>query len=372
MKLSHLKVGLLCLSGLVASSASAELVSEATIGSGYRSNLFNDSSLTGDTYGSVRMDMKYYPSASAQLAAGAEYDVYAEHDDLSSIAGDISVTVIPTPATSRFSLSLEGGAAARNFGPLYKAYDQVGTSVGANIGYRLAGWAYLQSSGSHLSTAYTNSDYGSNRGVALATGINLTVLGSNSVALTAEYSRRSFDQPPSIQTGPGHNQSIEQNNSETFEVTGFLVRYSRPLGMRTGLNLSVGRRQLHVANDYTVLGYTIDYLSPWADLWDGTSVSAGLKHFFPRQITTELSFAYFVKTFVDVIELSETTDETYWRDTRDDQLTALSLSVSRPVTLKNGKLLTPVLRVGYRRNQSSIGYFDYEDLSAWFSMKIAL
>lgn len=372
MKLSHLRIALLCFSSLLAANLKAELVSEATFGSGYRSNLFNDSSLTGDTYGSARMDLKYYPSASAQLAAGAQYDVYAEHDDLSSINGDVSVTVIPTPATSRFALSLAGSAAARYFGPLYKAYDQVGTSVGANLGYRLARWAYLQSSGSHLSTVYTNSDYGSNRGIALAAGINFTVPGSNSLALTGEYSRRSFDQPPSVQQSAGHNQAIVQDNSETFEVTGVLLRFSRPLGERTGVNLSVGRRQLHVNNDYTVYGYTIDYLSPWADLWDGTSFSVGVKHFFPKQITTELSFAYFDKTFVDVIELAETTDEILWRDGRDDQLTALSLSASRPVTLKDGKLLIPVIRVGYRKNRSSIGYFDYEDLSASFSMKIAL
>ena len=130
--------------------------------------------------------------------------------------------------------------------------------------------------------------------------------------------------------------------------------------------------RLHLDNDYTVLGYTIDYLSPWADLWEGISFSGGLKHFFPRQIMAELSVAYYGKSFVDVVELGEVSSETYWRDARGDQLTTLSLSISRPVSMQNGKILTPSLYLGYRKNQSSSGFFDYDDIMASISLKITL
>ncbi len=372
MKLSIPKVVLILAAILIASNLSAEVVTEATVGGGYQSNLFNDSNSTGDKYASIGMGMKYYPSGSTQLAAGAQYSTFTNYGDLSNLTGDLSVTIIATPETSPFTLALTGSMAARKFGTLYKLYDQVGGMAGANFSYRITRWAYLQSSVSYLNNNYTNSDFGSNRGVDIATGVNLTVLGSNSIALKMDYSRRSFDQPTLIQTGSNNSSTKSQSTAEIFDITGVLLRYSRPLGERTGLNLSIGHRQLHVDNDYTVLGYTIDYLSPWTNLWEGMNYSGGLKHIFPKQITAELSCAYFDKSFIDVIELGEVTSETYWRDTRDDQLTTLSFSISKAVSLQNGKQLTPSIYFGYRKNQSSTGFFNYEDLSASISLKIGL
>ena len=363
---------LFALSGLAASDVNAEVVTETTIGSGYQGNLFNDSNSTGDTYASAGIVLKYYPSASTRFAAGAQYSAFASYGDLSNLTGDLSVTVVPTPEGSSLSLALAGAVAVRRFGTLYELYDQVGTTASADISYRLTRWVYLQSSVSYLNTSYTNSDFGSNRSIDIATGVNLTVLGSNSLTLRADYSRRLFDQPTLIQEGAGYTLAVGQDNSETFEITGIRLRYSRPLGERTGMNLSVGNRQLHVGNDYAVLGYSVDYLSPWADLWEGSNLSSSVKHFFPNQLTTELSFAYYDKSFVDVIEFAESTGGTFWRDDRNDQLTTLSLSISRPVLLQDRKLFTPTIHLGYRQNHSSTEYFDYEDIWASISLRVAL
>jgi len=363
---------LFIVSGLAALDVNADVVTETTIGSGYQGNLFNDSNSTGDTYASAGIVLKYYPSSSTRFAAGAQYNAFASYGDLSNLTGDLSVTIIPTPEGSPLSLALAGAVTVRRFGTLYELYDQAGTKIGADISYRLRRWAYLQSSVSYLNTSYTNSDFGSNRGIDIATGVNLTVLGSNSLALRAEYSRRSFDQPKLILEGAGSTLAVGQDNSETFEITGILLRYSRPLGERTGMNLSIGSRQLHVRSGYAVLGYSVDYLSPWADLWEGPSLSGSVKHFFPDQFTTELSFGYYDKSFVDVIEFAESSGETFWRDDRNDQLTTLSLSISRPVLFQDRKLFTPTINLGYRQNHSSTEYFDYEDVWASISLRVAL
>jgi hypothetical protein len=372
MKLSISIAVLFVVSGLAASDVNAEVVTETTIGSGYQGNLFNDSNSTGDTYASAGIVLKYYPSTSTRFAAGAQYNAFASYRDLSNLIGDLSVTIIPTPEGSPLSLALAGAITVRRFGTLYELYDQAGTTVNADISYRLMRWAYLQSSVSYLNTYYTNSDFGSNRSIDITTGVNLTVLGSNSLALRAEYSRRSFDQPTLTQEGAGYALENGQDNSETFEIAGILLRYSRPLGERTGMNLSVGHRQLQVGNDYAVLGYSVDYLSPWADLWEGQYLSGSVKHFFPNQFTTELSFAYFDKSFVDVIEVVESSGETFWRDDRNDDLTTLSLSISRPVLIQEDRLFTPTIHLGYRQNQSSTEYFDYEDVWASISLRVSL
>jgi hypothetical protein len=172
-----------------------------------------------------------------------------------------------------------------------------------------------------------------------------------------------------LQDSAGFAISSGQDKSETFDVTGILLRYSRPLGERTGVSFSFGHRLLHVDNGYTVFGYTVDYLSPWADLWEGPSFSSSVKHFFPNQLTTELSLAYYDKDFVDVVEVSDVTSETYWQNAREDQLTTLSLIISKPISLQSGKMIIPSLFIGYRNNQSSTGFFDHGDIQASLSLK---
>ncbi len=372
MKTQILRTALVVFILICTSNLRAELITEAVAGSGYQSNLFNDSNSTGDTYASIGIGLKYYPSNSTEFKVGGAYNAFADNKDLSNFTGDLSFTIIPTPESSPFSVALKGGLAVRKFGVQYNLYNQVGVAVGADIGYRLTQKIYLQSSAEYLNNSYSKSDFGSNRGFDVTTGFNLSFLGSNSLALSFDYSHRSLDQPSLVQDGEVNSIIESSSQSDAFELTGMQLRYSRPLGERTGLKFSFGHRRLHVDNNYAVLGYTIDYLSPWSDLWEGSSLSAGLKQIFPHQIIANLSFAYFDKSYVDVIEFGDTDIESYWIDTRDDQLSTLSLSISRPVLLPSGKQLTPTLYLGYRNNQSSIEFFDYEDIQASFTLTMRL
>lgn len=372
MKLSFLKIAILGLLVLSLSSARAELVTETSVGSGYQGNLFNDSNSIGDAYASAGLLLKYYPSSAIQIAAGARYNGFARYDDLSNFTGDLSLTIIPTKATSPFSVSFSGSLSTRSFGLLYELYDQNGAAANMNLGYRLAPWLYWQSSVSYLNTSYQNSDYGSSRAVDVGSGFNVSFLGSNSIALKFDYSKRLLDQPILIEGDTSFIIADNQSESETFEVTGLTLRYSRPLGEKTGMNLSVGHRKLHVNQDYAVLGYTIDYLSPWSELWEGESFSSGLKHIFSNQIIGEFSFAYYDKNYVDVIELVETSDETYWREVRIDQLTTLSAAFSKSFSMPENKQLTPSMSISYRNNSSTSDYFDYNNLQLSFSLKMRM
>ncbi|MBU0984264.1 MAG: hypothetical protein KKA42_10375 [candidate division Zixibacteria bacterium] len=350
----------------------AGVVAEAIAGGGYQENLFNDSSSIGDKYASFGTNVKYYPSSSVQLAGAAQYNAYATYGDLSNLAAEASATVIPTPASSALTLALRGRLALRKFGAGYQLYDQLGSTAGANLSYRLTSRLHLQSSTSYGWSSYTNADYGSSRNIDASAGIHATLPGANAVAVRFDFARQTFDQPKSTEEGNGHVHLADEKNAETFDVTGLLVRFSRPLSARTGINLSYGQRQLHVDNDLTVLSYTIDYLSPWADLWEGISLSGTIKHFFPGQWITEFSAAYFDKDFVDVAEPDDDTGDTYWQDSRRDKLTALSLTVSKPVTMSNSRTITPSLSLGYRNNQSSSAFFNYEDVRGSFSVKFTL
>lgn len=362
--------GLILLATGVGRSVTAEVVTEAFLGSAYQDNIFSDSNSTGDVYTSFGLGMKYYPSAAAQITAAGRYNAFADHGDLSNMNGDLSVMVIPTSETSRLSLSLVGGLSLRDFGEQYELYNRTEATVGADLTYRLTPSVRLLTALSWLSNSYENSDYGSHESVDAAAGINLTVAGRNSLALRVDYSNRTYDQL-SLESAGGNGMRMQDpDETGTLDILGAGARFSRPLGDRTGVNFSAGHRWLQVDNDYAVPGYTIDYLSPWRDLWEGTSFSARIKHFFPGQVTGEIAVAYSDREFVDVVELLDADSETFWREARNDQLTSLSMSAARSFALRSGQVVSPTVLMSYRKNESSAGFYDFEDLSVSLALKM--
>ncbi len=234
---------------IIDSNLTAEVDTEVSVGSGYQDNLFNDSNSTGDSYASIGVGLKYYPASFAELAGDFQYSGYSNYSDLSNLTGGLSYTVIPTAESSPLSVALSGGLSARRFGSQYELYDNIGGSVGADFGYRLSSRLFLNASGSYTNRSYTNSDYGSNSGVDISGGVNITVLGSNSLAFRMEYARQVFDQPLVIAGEAGLELGVDQVKSEALEVTGASFRYSRPLGERTGANFSIGYRRFHLESD---------------------------------------------------------------------------------------------------------------------------
>lgn len=352
--------------------AGDDVISSVSAGSGYQNNIFGDASAAGDSYAFLGGEFKYYPVSAMQIAARMHYNAYSTYADLSSLTGDISLTVIPTRESSPLILSLSGSAGSRSFGTAYKIYNRVGATAGINIGYRLTSRGLLYSSLTWTGMDYTKSEYGSNQGMSLSSGLHLSVFGSNALALSFEYSRLSYNRPAVNLTYSDFAAGTARENSDIFELTGIQARFSRPIGARTGLRLSAGYRQLHMDDEYTLLGYSIDYLSPWSDLWEGASLSGSIKHFFPKQVGCEVSFSYQDKTFADVIEADDMTDDAYRTGSRVDRLSSVACTVWRPVQTGRKTLITPELSLGYRNNRSSDDYFDYEDFQASISVKIGL
>lgn len=353
---------------LTTAGSSAETVTDFSIGSGYQGNLFNDSNSSGDSYALASLSLKHYPSATAELALSGQYQAYNEYGDLSGFSGSAAATIIPTAPRSKIMLALHGAASIQTFGQLYELYNRTGLAAGADLSYRPANRLTLSTSIAYGLSDYTNADYSSSRGVDLGLGCNISLPGSNALGLRFDYSRYTYDQAPDAATMTGRPGRTDHDNSELFTITGVTARFSRPLGARTGMNIAVGHRRLRVESDYVASGYTIDYLSPWSNLWEGPSISGGIKHFFPHQVTAEMAFAWLDKSYVDVVEYDLENDTASAAISRDDRLTTVSLALARPFLLNNGSLLTPSLQLGYRDNLSSLEQYHYADL--WGSLAV--
>ena len=361
---------LLLLLGLIVPGAFAETITESSISTGYTGNLFNDSSAADDYYSTFNLELKNYHKEIMAFTIAGQYNRYYQYQDLSSVTGGTSLTIMPLDKTSPMTLAFAGQIAYQKYGAIYALYDNVGASVAANFTYRVSQRFYFLSGISFLHNTYTNTDYGSNQGFLLASGFHLTPFGSNALSINAEFSRKAYEQPVTVISGNGNSGENTIAKNETYDIAGLTARFSRPIGKRTGISLSGGYRHVEIDNDFSVQGYSIDYLSPWAELWEGGSLSGTVKHFFPKQITTEITAAYYDKNFVDIIELDELLNATYPGESRVDRLTTISASFSRPFVIDHTALLKPTVFIGYRHNNSTIEKYTYDTMR--FSLALNL
>jgi len=138
------------------------------------------------------------------------------------------------------------------------------------------------------------------------------------------------------------------------------------------MSFSAAIRRLHLDNDLAPVGYSIDYLSPWSDMWEGSGFTANLKHIFPKQFTLEVSGAYFDKQFVDVEEISGDGTELIWQGERIDQMFTATTVVSKAVNLGDRQLIIPSVTLAYRHNESTIRYLGYEGLQIEIALRAGL
>lgn len=350
-------------------SAWAEINTTFSISGGYQGNLFNDSLSVADSYTSFNSSIRYYPSGLIEIAAYGVYNAYASINDLSHIKSGASVTLIPTSDTSPLSLIFSGAVSQRSFGELFDPYDRNIFSGAAAIGYHIRPALMLKSQASYLAVSYVNSDFGSQDGFDISGSINFTPIGSNAFEIDINFAKNSYEQASLGLESPQNRQFL---TTENYSTVNYSLRYSRPLGNRTGVNMTFIKRQLDRTNTFAIPGYSIDYLSPWADLWEGSSISATAKHYFPRQISLEIGAIFSMKSYADVMEYSETESNTYQISSRDDNYLSIRFSFSKSITMSPNSILLPALEIGYIHNNSTSDLFDYDSPLVTFSMSARL
>ena len=355
---------------MAASGINAEVVTAVNIGGGHQGNLFNDSLSVSDSYTSFGADIFIYPSSSVQIAGHGVYNAYKSIEGLSNFNGGGSIMIIPTEATSPVSLMLLGEVTHRQFGELFSLYDRTAFTGSAAVGYWPAGFIMLKSRISYMAENYENSDYSSSRGIEVVGGFNITAFGSNAFDAEVGFTRRLFEQLPLEEVSSANGRSGQDDNVGTFSTIDYSLRYSRPLGERTGLKITALHRQLYYSEYRSVACYTIDYLSPWAQLWHGSGISAGIKHIFNHQVTLAINGEYINKSFIDAIDYGADETEGYQLNPREDTNLALYAALSKSISVGSGARLVLTTKIGWTENSSSYDLFDYNAFSASISINM--
>ncbi|MCP4703077.1 MAG: hypothetical protein GY865_00585 [candidate division Zixibacteria bacterium] len=352
------------------SISSGEINTAINIGGGYNGNLFNDSLVTEDSYSTFGGHINYYPSSSIQLLAFGQYSAYKTNNDLSNINGGGSIKIIPTSELSSISIIFSGELSHKGFGNFYSLYNQNNFATSARIIYQVASKFHIKSKVSYSAVSYINSDYGSRNGLTLSGGFNLIPFGTNSLNFNTAYYFGGYDQMPLDLDNSMGRQSNRTEEYDSYSLADITIRYSRPIGSRTGISVTLGRRYIQHDESFIVADFDVDYLSPLANLWSGPSGFVFIKHHFPKQFTLELKGGFKEKSFINAIEYSADEIETYQQSTRNDSFASFLISLSKPINIGSGNLLTPKVSVYYSSNRSTDDLYDYSNFSTSLSMNV--
>lgn len=354
----------------------AEVVPEVTFTAGYTDNLFNDSSSFDDSYAAISPSLKFYPSAATELSLAGTYTSYFDQRDLSNLAGRAGLTIIPDLKDSDLHLMFTGGVGGRSYGQLYDVYSSWGGNFSALFSYVARQGVIIRGGGMGSFREYTNSVSGDNEGVSCLIGINATLFGSNSFNAEASYGlRRYITDFEIVESGRGQNIAYRLDAiKESFQEANLSLRYSRPLGIRTGLSATYAHRFFVKDIDPVVYGFTIDNLSPWSSLWDGPSIGAKIKHFPGFDFIVESGFSFTDKEYIPNLDPDladpDTTIETSTLNQRSDTRTNIFVSLQRPISTGTRRLFKPTLQFSWVNNASNMPLFEYAYFDIDFSLSI--
>ena len=346
---------------------------EAGISSGVTDNLLSDSTAASDTYTTTNAAINYYPLSMVELQLHSDYTYYSDLFGLSNFSGGGRVAVIPTGEDSPISVYLSSGYSLRLHRDDFEQFDNNNFDATASLEYRLQETVRLRAGAIFRGTAYVRDDAGDKESLDFFGGINASFLGRNSFDLEFGYGTASLSF-----IDAGRTSFIPLLSPQDSLVDGHLnflyvsPRYSRPIGSRSGFNITLNGRFLSKIDDIVVFGFSTGYLSPWASIWDGIAVSLNFKTFLLPGFTTTAGVGYWDKEYLKTIELSENGYlNPLFKDeitTREDEQVRVYFGFQRPFVTKSGMVFEPNLRVEYANNVSTAPLYDYHDLRVTFGL----
>ncbi len=354
---------------------------------GYTNNLLRESIGYDDNYSTTRASLKYYPLDQLQLNAGIDYTYYGILYDLSNWVGRTGVIWIPLNPERKLNLYVEGTFDTRRYRGAFAEFDDYNGATKVSVGYAVNPQFQIRSGLRLNMTAYTRTDTTTDADYQqgeLFAGLNATFLGTNSFDLEVGYGTTRYSSIDAVAhpvfdtTQNPFGQWVQESPSGLIDEGNFPAIYispriSRPIGDKTGLSLTYTWRKFNDIENSVVMGYTTDFLSPWASFFDGSSVQFRLKTLLVPHMIVTAGYGYWDKTFLKNTEQRLVpieqfpgyyVDELRWVDPKDatyrvDYMNRIYVGLQRPFRFGGGLLIEPSLNFEYTHNNSSDVSFDY-------------
>jgi hypothetical protein len=338
---------------------------ELGFNSGYLENLLNDSTDIEDSYSTANVRALLYPQSNIELNLYTSYTYYGKSYDLSNSAVGVGGTFIPTGESSPLTFYLATDFNGRSYREDYKDFDNNNFSFISSIGYRL-GPAFLRTGLSIKTTYYRHSETADRESYDLFAGINATLPGSFSLDIESGLSRMDFSFIPDsvgfMAVIPPFDDSSYADYHTDGHMNSFYIspRLSHSLGARTGLSFTFNHRNFYNSDDKVVIGSAINFISPWANIYEGQSYVLNLKTYLIPHMIVSGGAGYWEKTFFKTH--MDDFYPVYEAQKRRDSQSRYYLNLERPVAIGEG-LLKPVLSFEYSNNTSSFDLYEYSGIA---------
>lgn len=349
----------------------ADLVSEIDFTAGRSGNVFGDAYEIGDSYASAGANMSLYPSQSTRIQFNAAYTGYKTISDLSNTAFGADAGFLPLSDSLPLSIFLGASAAGRRYGPAYETYNFLAADAFVSLAYKLSSSLRFRAGMTVGRSEYANSPSADSRSYDVYAGFNTTLPGNNTVDIEAGLTGRHYD--GMIDVLDGYANGISRDEITGDDLPGYRVglRYSRPLGNRTGLNLNYEIHRFLRSDLLAVSDLTTFSLSPWKSDWEGELASIGVKSYLAGRVILNTGGAYGDRSYVPLMELFSGNQSESHVVVRDETRITAFLDVTYPISA-GGSVLKPTVYFGYTDNDSSDPLYDYSEISLAFGIGLEL
>ncbi len=352
-------------------------------------NLFKNYSNVTEHFTSLKGTINLYRTDIEQLSFFADYTNYGNNPNLSNIKYGGGITLLPLSDSSEFTLFLN-----LNYqGYSYKNALTTNSSDFSNenidgmisLGYQVNEKTNVRIGLNSTLTGYASSSVTDKNLRDIFAGINISLFGSNAFDLEGGYSHEKYDYLPEYHPDFGIHYGIQPRNAysllEKSDLNSFYLslRYSRPLGNKSGLSLTYSFREFTDFKDSSMIyGFSTGYLSPWVASYEGNSVQVKIKTYLIPFTILNFGFGYWNSSYLKTLELGyydflgELLSRVNTEDgqLRDDDKYQMFLSFSIPIVTSSGRLFEPSLKIDYIDNNSSIANYTFSNFTASISLNI--
>lgn len=353
---------------------------------GTSESLFGDSTNTFDTHTTSQLEIKYYPISKIELKLSGSHTYYHETSGLSNMFGQFGITLIPLSETSPVILQVSGNLNGAVYHREFDNYDNNYAEGEILMGYQFSPTALFKTGLSVRSTAYINSETGDKRDVQFFAGGNLTLPGKNSLNLETGFATTNYTHKDNIffedSIAPGNLYPTRYKDwrlawvgQSESDLWSFYIspRLSRPLGLKSGINITYIIRNFQNYDHSLLLGFTTEYLSPWSTVWEGENITAKLKSYLIPRTILEAGIGYWDRVFLKTIESTFVFYINAKNDpARQDWQVRYFINAQWPLLSHGGLYFEPNLRINYTKNRSNKPVYRYSDYSIAVGLSIRL
>jgi len=344
----------------------------------YTSNLLTDSSSKADFYFTNNASVNFNPLPFVELNLNGLHKAHKETARYDTRMGGIGLTFIPIKEGSSLSLYSKVIFNGSRFGKSLENFNSNTFSVRTSAGYWFHEAVRLRLGFFYQDNAYTSSDVMDRKSYEVYSGVNLTLFGANSLDIEAGFadakylyiSPNDLHNPvnPDVIDAALKFVTFSEGHLESFYIS---PRFSRPIGSKSGMSITFTYKEFPSLEEGVVYGASTENLSPWAEVWQGRSISASFKTYLVPRTIVSAGIDYYSKSFLKIHD--DLNQVFYSKDTgRKDEQTKLSLSIKRPIAGILGFSGEPSLSIDWMNNTSSKLLYDCSAITINLGIKFRI